>query len=189
VTRIELAAAIGSAARIGGRFRLRSGAEATEYFDKYQFESDPVLLTAIINELAALVPPSTDVLAGLELGGIPLVTALSLHTGLPCAFVRRRAKEYGTCRLAEGADVAGRRLLVVEDVITTGGQVISSCGDLRGLDAIVEHAVCVIDRCSGGRELLRTAGVELHALFVKGELESVDTNAGTCGVVVPVTVE
>src|SRR5215467_15148816 len=166
MTKSELAAAIRARSRLEGTFRLRSGAAATEYFDKYRFESDPTLLSAIARELAQLVPPDTQALAGLELGGIPVATALSLHTGLPCVFVRKRAKDYGTCRLAEGAEISGRRLLIVEDVVTSGGQVARSCDDLRRLGGIIEHAVCVIDRCAGGRELLEEADVELRALFL-----------------------
>jgi len=170
MTRAELAAAIRARSRLEGDFHLRSGATATEYFDKYRFESDPALLRAIARELAALVPADIQLLAGLELGGVPVATAVSLHTGLPCVFVRKRAKEYGTCRLAEGAEVSGSRLLIVEDVVTSGGQVAKSCDDLRRLGASIEHAVCVIDRCAGGRELLKEAGVELHALFVQDDL-------------------
>ncbi len=84
------------------------------------------------------MPAGTEVLAGLELGGVPIATALSLATGLEAAFVRKAAKTYGTARLAEGADLAGRRVLVVEDVITTGGQVAMSSEDLRRLGAGVE---------------------------------------------------
>ena len=102
---------------------------------------------------------------------MPLATALSLRTGLPAIFVRKRPKEYGTCRLAEGGDIAGRRLLVVEDVVTSGGQVLASCEDLRRLGATVDHAICVIDRQAGGAEALRTAGVELRALLLKSDLE------------------
>jgi orotate phosphoribosyltransferase len=170
MTRGELASSIRSRARLEGTFTLRSGATATEYFDKYRFESDPILLRAIAEQLSSFVPPSTELLAGLELGGVPLATALSLRTGLPCVFVRRRAKDYGTGRLAEGADVAGRRVLIVEDVVTSGGQVDTSCEDLRSLGAIVDAAVCVIDRGEGGRERLRSAGVTLHALFDRHEV-------------------
>jgi orotate phosphoribosyltransferase len=170
MTKTEIASAIRTRARLEGIFRLRSGAMATEYFDKYRFESDPAVLRAIAGQLAALVPPSTELLAGLELGGVPIATALSLHTGLSCVFVRKRAKDYGTGRLAEGAEVAGRRLLIVEDVVTSGGQVAASCEDLRGLGAIVDAAVCVIDRGAGGRDRLRAAGVELRALFVTEEV-------------------
>jgi orotate phosphoribosyltransferase len=171
MTRPELADALRKASRLEGSFLLRTGSTATEYFDKYRFESDPALLGPVVRELALLVPHQIELLAGLELGGIPIATALSLHTGIPSVFVRKRAKDYGTCRLAEGADVSGRRLLIVEDVVTSGGQVAKSCDDLRRLGAIIEDALCVIDRGAGGRELLREAGVELHALFLKHELD------------------
>jgi orotate phosphoribosyltransferase len=167
----QLASTIASVATLHGEFRLRSGAVATTYFDKYRFESDPALLTALAEALSPLVPSGVDVLAGLELGGIPLVTALSLHTGLPALFVRKRAKDYGTCRLAEGAEVAGRRLLVVEDVVTSGGQVLASCEELRALGGIVAHALCVIDREAGGREALAERGIELLSLFTRSDLE------------------
>jgi orotate phosphoribosyltransferase len=116
------------------------------------------------------VPEGTEVLAGLELGGIPIVTALSLRTGLPAAFVRKQAKPYGTRRLAEGADVTGRRVLVVEDVATTAGQMLLSTKDLRDGGADVGHALVVIDRLAGGREALAGIGVELHALFTRDDL-------------------
>ena len=110
----DLAAAINDAAHLTGSFLLRSGATASEYFDKYRFEARPDLLAQVAAELAPLVPDDTEVLAGLELGGVPIATALSLHTGIPAAFVRKRAKEYGTQRLVEGAEVSGRRVLIVE---------------------------------------------------------------------------
>nr|WSY57400.1 orotate phosphoribosyltransferase [Streptomyces sp. NBC_00886] len=118
VTDSDLARRIHAVSHLEGRFTLRSGRVATEYFDKYRFEGDPLLLDEIAQRM---VPSDTEVLAGLEMGGIPVVTALGRHTGLPCAFVRKQAKAYGTCRLAEGTDVAGRRVSVVEDVVTSGG--------------------------------------------------------------------
>ena len=96
MTRFDLAAAIYDTAHITGDFLLRSGARSTEYFDKYLFEAKPELLRVIAEHLAPLIPAGTDVLSGLELGGVPLATALSLHTGIPAAFVRKKAKEYGT---------------------------------------------------------------------------------------------
>src|SRR3989454_11041296 len=169
--RTELALAIATASKLRGEFRLRSGAVTTEYFDKYRFEADPALLRAITDSLVNLVPSATDALAGLELGGVPLATALSLRKGLPAIFVRKRPKEYRTCRLAEGGDIAGRRLLVVEDVVTSGGQVLASCEDLRRLGATVDHALCVIDRQESGAEALRAAGIELRAPLLKSDLE------------------
>jgi orotate phosphoribosyltransferase len=171
VDEANLASRIDVVSRLRGKFRLRSGVTSDEYFDKYRFESDPRLLTEIADGLAALVPPGTEILAGLELGGIPVATALSIRTGLPVVFVRKQAKNYGTCRLAEGIEIAGRRLLIVEDVVTSGGQILASCADLRQIGAIVGQVVCVIDRQAGGSEALAAAGLELRALFTKSDLD------------------
>jgi orotate phosphoribosyltransferase len=160
-------------ARLTGEFTLRSGRTATEYFDKYQFESDPELLDALAAQMAVLIPEGTEVLAGLEMGGIAVVTALGRHAKLPCAFVRKEAKKYGTARLCEGAEVAGRRVLVVEDVVTSGGQVVISAKELRKLGAHVDHAVCVIDRQEGGAQALAADGIQLRALLNRADLDAV----------------
>ncbi|MEU5535630.1 orotate phosphoribosyltransferase [Streptomyces sp. NPDC020362] len=172
VTHADLALRIHAASHLTGRFTLRSGRTATEYFDKYRFEADPVLLDEIARRMAPLVPSDTEVLAGLEMGGIPVVTALGRHTGLPCAFVRKQAKAYGTCRLAEGAEVSGRRVLVVEDVVTSGGQIVLSTADLRGLGAQVHEALCVIDREQGGAEALAAEGIRLLSLLTAEDLRT-----------------
>jgi len=168
---VDLAHQVRERCRLTGRFVLRSGRVADEYFDKYQFEADPVLLDAVAAGMVALVPEGTEVLAGLEMGGIAVVTALGRHTGLPCAFVRKAAKSYGTARLAEGAEVAGRRVLVVEDVVTSGGQIVISTGQLRELGARIDHAVCVIDRQEGGSAALAADGITLRALLTRDDLE------------------
>jgi orotate phosphoribosyltransferase len=167
----ELGWRVAAVCRLRGRFVLRSGRVADEYFDKYRFEADPVLLDEVAAGMAELVPAGTEVLAGLEMGGIAVVAALGRHTGLPCAFVRKAAKPYGTARLAEGAEVAGRQVLVVEDVVTSGGQIVASTGDLRALGATVEHAVCAIDRGEGGPEALAAAGITLHPLLTRADLD------------------
>jgi orotate phosphoribosyltransferase len=146
-----LANRVYDAAHLTGTFTLRSGQTSTEYFDKYRFEADPVLLADIAAALVPLLPADTEVLAGLELGGVPIATALSLQTGISAAFVRKEAKTYGTAQLAEGADIVGKRVTVIEDVITTGGQVVISTGQLRDLGAIVDHVVC--DRSQPGSRL------------------------------------
>ena len=173
--RKELAARIYSISHLTGSFTLRSGQVSSEYFDKYLFESDPVLLADIASEMAKMVPEDVEILAGLEMGAIPVATAISLKTGVPAVFVRRRAKEYGTCKFAEGADTNGKILCIIEDVITTGGQVVLSTNDLRDEGAKVEHVLCVIERDIKGRENLKKEGLKLHSLFTMDELkESVD---------------
>jgi orotate phosphoribosyltransferase len=169
-----LAARVNSIARLTGTFTLRSGQIATEYFDKYRFEADPVLLAEIAAALVPLLPADTEVLAGLELGGVPIATAISLHTGLPAAFVRKQAKTYGTAQLAEGADIAGKRVTVIEDVITTGGQVVISTGQLRDLGAIVDHVVCVIDRSPDHGAALVAEGLTLTSLLTRADLDAAE---------------
>jgi orotate phosphoribosyltransferase len=168
----DLAARIHDIARITGHFTLRSGATSDVYFDKYRFEADPRLLREIAEGLAPLVPEGTDALAGLELGGVPIATVLSQVTGIPTLFVRKEAKTYGTAKLAEGGEVEGRRLVVVEDVVTSGGQVLESCAELRALGARLDRVLCVIDREAGGRERLAEQSLDLHALYTRSELES-----------------
>lgn len=172
MTRNELASKIFACSHLTGSFLLRSGKTSTEYFDKYQFESDPTLLRAIAKGLAPLVPRDTDYLGALEMGGIPIATALSFETGIPVVFVRKEAKEYGTCKFAEGPAIKGKRLTLIEDVITTGGQVVISCEDLRSEGAVIENVLCVIDRSEGQTQKIESAGLKLQALFTMAELKA-----------------
>jgi orotate phosphoribosyltransferase len=154
-----------------GEFRLRSGQISPEYFDKYLFEGQPALLREVAQAMVALLP-ECDLLAGMELGGIPLATVMSQLTGLPTVFVRKQAKEYGTAKLAEGAPVDGRRVVVVEDVVTTGGALLASCRHLRSAGATVQTVVCAIDREQGGRENLAAEGLRLRAALTRHDLEA-----------------
>ncbi len=167
----ELAQKIFETAHLTGEFKLRSGLVSQEYFDKYRFEARPDLLSEIALHMRSLIPPETQALAALEMGGIPIATALSLLTGLPCVFVRKEAKKYGTCKLAEGLEIKDLKLCVIEDVITTGGQVILSAMDLRSIGAQVTDVLCVIHR-GGGEEKLKEIGLKLQALFNMDELKA-----------------
>ena len=167
----ELARRLTKASYLTGEFTLRSGKTSSFYWDKYRFESDPGLLDAVADEMHKLLPPSFDKLAGLELGGVPLVTVLSLKTGKPCLFVRKIAKTYGTCNLVEGGFEAGETAVVIEDVITIAGQVCSSVKQMRELGLEVHDVVCVIDRQQGGSENLNKIGCSLVSVFTLEELE------------------
>jgi orotate phosphoribosyltransferase len=153
-----LAAEVRSAAQLHGSFTLRSGAGSDSYFDKVLIESDPELSRALVEVMAPLVPHDTDVLAGLELGGIPVVTVLSQITGLPAVFVRKQSKPYGTRKLVDGCRIAGRTLTLVEDVVTSGGQIALSTTDLRAAGAKVEVAGALVDRRRGGDDVLGESG-------------------------------
>ncbi|HEY7891639.1 MAG TPA: orotate phosphoribosyltransferase [Solirubrobacteraceae bacterium] len=159
-------------AHLTGEFRLRSGQLSSEYFDKYRFESDPVLLREIAAALVAALPTGVDALAGLELGGVPLASVASQVCGLPTLFVRKHAKSYGTCRLAEGGELDGKCLAIIEDVVTSGGQVIDSARELRNRGAAIVVVLCVIDREAGGAENLAKEGLVLRSLYRMSELNS-----------------
>lgn len=164
----HLAKRIFDRCHLTGTFTLRSGKVSHEYFDKYRIESDPQLLSEIATRFHSIVPKETEALAGLELGGVPLATALSLKSGLPVCFVRKQAKDYGTCQLAEGIEIKGKKLCVIEDVITSGGQVLESVAELRKLGASIDTVLCVINR--GGPEAiekLAQAKLKLVSLFVR----------------------
>ncbi len=171
MTRDQLAKAIYDISHLTGNFKLRSGQTSQEYFDKYRFESQPKMLKAIAQHMAPLIPSNTEILAGLEMGGIPIATALSFETGLPVLFVRKKAKDYGTCQFAEGLDFKGRRLCIIEDVITTGGQVLLSTQDLRQAGGIIEHVVCVIHRGQSPEPKIQETGLAMKSLFTMEELK------------------
>ncbi|QBR93229.1 orotate phosphoribosyltransferase [Nocardioides euryhalodurans] len=168
----DLAKDIDACCRLSGEFTLRSGQVSHEYFDKYLFEADPALLRRVVAEMRSLVPADTDLLGGLEMGGIPIVAVLSAETGLPALFVRKEAKTYGTCKLAEGPDVAGRRVTLVEDVITTGGAVRDATVKLREYGATVDVVVCAIDRSPEGENPLADVGLEVRPVLTKAELDA-----------------
>jgi orotate phosphoribosyltransferase len=170
-SRSTLARDIFQTSHLHGEFLLRSGTVSNEYFDKYLFEADPALLKRIATEMAALVPRGTDALAGLELGGVPIATMLSQITGIPALFVRKKAKEYGTRKLAEGGELSGRNVVIVEDVVTSGGQILQSAAKLRERGARIACVLCVIDREAGGPENLAKDGLELRPLFTMSELK------------------
>jgi orotate phosphoribosyltransferase len=172
MNKMDLARKIYEISHLTGQFKLRSGQTSNEYFDKYRFEAQPQTLREISRQMALLIPPGTEVLAGLEMGGIPIATALSLETGLPAVFVRKEAKSYGTCQLAEGLDVKGKKLCVIEDVITTGGQVLLSTQDLRRLGAIIENVLCVIHRGAGSEEKFKEMDLKMQALFTMSDLKA-----------------
>ena len=168
-----LAADIDARCRLTGTFTLRSGQVADTYFDKYLFETDPALLARVAAQMRPLLPEDTDLLGGLELGGVPIATVLAQLTGIPALFVRKEAKEYGTCKLAEGPDVAGRRVTLVEDVVTTGGAVRDATRALREAGAVVEVVVCAIDRSPEGQDPLADVGLEVRSVLTRAQLDAV----------------
>uniref|UniRef100_A0A0C1R131 Orotate phosphoribosyltransferase n=1 Tax=Tolypothrix bouteillei VB521301 TaxID=1479485 RepID=A0A0C1R131_9CYAN len=165
----ELAKKIYEVSYLAGSFTLRSGKIANEYFDKYQFCCDPILLDSIVRQMVELIPNGTQVLAGLELGGIPIAVLLSHYSGIPAAFVRKETKKYGTARLSEGTQLSDRKVLIVEDVVTSGGQIVISARQLRELGAQIDSALCVIDRQEGAVDALGSVGIKLLPLLKRDD--------------------
>jgi orotate phosphoribosyltransferase len=167
----DLARELVAASYLKGDFVLRSGKRSNRYFDKFLFETQPALLKRIGERLAPLVPKQTQRLAAPELGAVLLGGAVSMETGLPLVLVRKEPKGYGTAKQLEGRYVAGERVTVIEDVVTTGGDSLRSIAALReaGLEPI--HLVVVLDRGEGGEANIREAGIPYSPLFRIGDLE------------------
>lgn len=172
-----LARAIADAALLRGSFTLRSGRTSNYYLDKYLFSTRPDVLRQLaplfaerIKAVEARLGVRFARLAGAELGGIPLVTAASLHTGLPCVFVRNKKKDYGTAKLLEGTIDRGDVIALLEDVATTGGQALEAVAALRETGAEVRAVIATIDRQEGARANVEAGGLVFEALFTKRDL-------------------
>ena len=167
----ELAEKIAEVALLHGDFTLRSGRKSSYYLDKYLFSTRPQLLREVAALFAERIDTSVvDRLAGAELGGIPLVTATSLATGLPSLFVRNARKDYGTGKRFEGVLNRGDRVVLLEDVATSGGQALEAAKDLEAQGAEITAIIAVIDRQEGARENVENAGYKFDALFTKSDL-------------------
>jgi orotate phosphoribosyltransferase len=166
----SLADRVRDRACVEGPYPLADGRVLGGYFDEYALAADPHLLKEVALAMRDLLPPSTTVLAGVELGGIPLVVALSLATGLPAVFVRRTRKFHGRCAQIEGISVAGQQVILVDDVIRSGTQLLAMTGVLRAAGAFVQAALCVLERPLAGRAALACHGVGLSSVFTEADL-------------------
>jgi orotate phosphoribosyltransferase len=166
---MTLARRIYDTCHLTGSFQLRSGQTSTEYFDKYLFEAQPELLREVAEVMVGLLP-ECELLAGMEMGGIPIATVMSQLTGVPTVFVRKQPKQYGTRKIAEGGAVEGCRVVLIEDVVTTGGALLASAKALRDEQAEVDTVICAIDREEGGTENLAAQGLRLRAALTRSEL-------------------
>ena len=172
----EIAARIAEVSLLHGDFTLRSGLKSNYYLDKYLFSTQPEILKELGRMFAERIPAGTDRLAGAELGGIPLVTAASIESGLPSVFIRNARKDYGTAKQLEGTVNPGEKIVVLEDVATTGGQVLEAVAVLRETGAEVTGVIATIDRFSGARENIEAAGLAFDALFTVHDLGVVDSS-------------
>ncbi len=160
-----------AASYLKGDFVLRSGKRSDRYFDKFLFETEPALLKRLGTHLAALVPAETQRLAAPELGAVLLGGVVSMETGLPLVLVRKEPKGYGTAKQLEGRFVAGERVTVIEDVVTTGGDSLRSIEALKNAALDVIQLVVVLDRGEGGEDNIRAANIPYSPLFRIQDLE------------------
>jgi orotate phosphoribosyltransferase len=170
MTRDELAKRIAQVALLHGEFTLRSGRKSHYYLDKYLFSTQPDVLAELGRMFADRLEEGVTKLAGAELGGIPLVTAASLASGLPCLFIRNQKKDYGTAKQLEGKLEPTDRVVLVEDVGTTGGQVLEAIKVIESFGATLVKVIYTIDREEGARENVQQAGYTFEALFTKTDL-------------------
>ncbi|MFQ5491399.1 MAG: orotate phosphoribosyltransferase [Phycisphaerae bacterium] len=168
--RPALATAIKRACYLEGDFVLRSGRRSTYYLDKYRFETRPDILRELGKLFAERVSPKTTTLAGAELGGVALAAAAAMAADLPFIIVRNARKDYGTDNLFEGLLEKGSRVLLVEDIATTGGQVLEAARVITEAGSTVEKIVCVIDRREGARQNIESAGYTFESLFTTADL-------------------
>lgn len=170
MTREALARRIAEVSLLHGDFTLRSGRKSSFYLDKYLFETQPDILQALGKAFAAMLPPETDRLAGPELGAVALAAATSMHSGKPFVLVRNSKKGYGSGKLVEGILKPGERVVIIEDILTTGGQIVEAAKTLEAAGATVIKMLGTIDRLEGARENIEAAGYSYESLFTTADL-------------------
>lgn len=170
MTRDELAKRISDVALLRGEFTLRSGRKSNYYLDKYRFETQPDCLLELGKMIAARVPAEAQRLAGPELGAVPLAASAAMQCNKPCIFVRNQKKEYGSAKQIEGVFNKGEKIVLVEDIITSGGQVVEAAKSLAEAGLEVVKVIVVIDREEGGRQAIEAAGLNVEALFTTTDL-------------------
>lgn len=147
-----------------GRFVLTSGAISDYYIDIKKASTNPKILKIIVKEMAEYTE-GYDILAGMELGAVPLVVALSLETNIPYVIIRKEKREHGTSKQIEGEDIKDKRVLIVEDVTTSGGSVVKTIQIIRENKGIVDEVIAIVDRESGAEEKLRNVDVSFIPLL------------------------
>ncbi|MGA3066474.1 MAG: orotate phosphoribosyltransferase [Tepidisphaeraceae bacterium] len=170
MTREQLAQRIAEVSLLRGEFTLRSGRKSNYYLDKYRFETQPDVLIELGKLFAAKIAPSVDRIAGAELGAVSLAAAASLACGKPFVIIRNQKKDYGTSKLIEGILNSGETVTIVEDVLTTGGQVLEAAKTLKDAGAKIDRIIAVIDRQEGARANIESAGYIFEALFTTTDL-------------------
>ena len=176
MNRTELIKRIKETAYLEGDFILRSGKRSKYYLDKYLFETCPDILRALGKEFAKHVTGDVTLIAGAELGGVALAAATAMQTGKSWIIVRQSRKDHGTGKLIEGVLKPGDVVLLVEDIATTGGQVLEAAKVITEAGAKIKKIVCVIDRRQGAAENIAQAGYKFEAILTKDDLGIKDEN-------------
>ncbi len=170
MTREELIKRIKETSYLEGDFVLRSGKRSKYYLDKYLFETCPDILAALGKEFAKHITDDVTLIAGAELGGVALAASTAMATGKNWIIVRNSKKGYGTGKMVEGVLKKGDVVLLVEDIATTGGQVIEAAKVIAEAGAKVKKIVCVIDRKQGAGENITSAGYKFESILTKDDL-------------------
>jgi orotate phosphoribosyltransferase len=170
VTRAELIKRIKETSYLEGDFTLRSGNKSKYYLDKYLFETCPDILQALGEEFAKHITNDVTLIAGAELGGVALAAATAMQSGKNWIIVRNAKKGYGTSKMVEGVLKAGDVVLLVEDIATTGGQVLEAAKVITEAGAGIKKIVCVIDRKQGAGENVTQAGYKFESILTKDDL-------------------
>ncbi len=152
-----------------GIFKLSSGKESPYYIDLRLLPSFPKYFKFAINayrETLAKEPglDAVDYLCSVPTSGLVYAAALSYETGKPFVYARKEAKGHGTSKMIEGYLSPASRVMIIDDVATTGSSVADAIEAVRGNGGVVEHALVLIDRMEGATEMLRELGVRLHSV-------------------------
>jgi len=150
-----------------GDFTLASGAKSTYYIDIKTASTNPALLHAIGDSIAERF--DFDVVAGVAVGAVPIAVSVSLSSGKPYCIIRKEEKSHGKSGNIIG-DVKGRNVLLVEDVITSGGSVVYGINALKDAGAIIDKVVTIVDREQGAEQKLNDIGIKLHSLVRVSEI-------------------
>ncbi|TGC08503.1 orotate phosphoribosyltransferase [Methanolobus halotolerans] len=154
-----------------GDFTLSSGKKSSYYVDIKKASTDPVTLKKIAREASTVIRGMhVDSVGGVVLGSVPLATAVSLESGLPLVLIRKSDKSYGTGGRFVGDVRQGSKIVLLEDVTTSGGSVRDAIEAIRSEGAIVEAVLTVVDRESGASENLASLGVKLVPLVRASQL-------------------